>query len=1504
MEIFYHISWRRNSGAGGSCTSTTVASDTLLTGQGSLTCLSGCSGTVSTMAYKCTDFSISENWSYGENRVLYTFPSEPVLIIGFTGCCWISPFDRSWRISSTFSVKPRNDTGVINSTPRAITSPVIRVQEGCNHTIAIPVTDPDNDIIRCRWAGSSECGGICGRIPGAILNQDSCTITYEANKGTGYKAVALMIEDFTISSSTPFSSVALQFLVYVFNSDQPCSTSPMFIPPTIRQDSCIAIQAGETFSTKLIADSHSSDVSVSEIETVSPSGLVKGDVTQIGGSNAYYVNISWTPNAEQQNQTHLFCYTAINSDGLGSEQTCIRFYTGISAPKPLEASSSPNKQLVHPSNTTWSINFDRDIQRPSVIAFITFFRKDTDEVVYMIDTSSSAEVSFEQPNKLLIIPNYSFEEKQEFYITFEHGVVKGFEGCEPGNEPVQEKKFWTFTTRDVTPPDINFVFQPSISNANISFVWESNENVIWQCAITHNLTEIQINCSEGSWSGYNLSEGKYILMIEAVDDAGNRASKYHTFYIDLTAPLVLILNKPSLLSNDRTAYFRFKCNEACSYFKCYFSESHEYISCTSGTYTTPILQHNMNYTFSVRGIDQVGNEGESVLYTWTTDFEAPVVFGINDISIPCANKTLPEYTGQALAADNITDAPTVSYTDYKTPCFIRRTWIAEDEAGNTAIVVQIITLEFLPTLTLLPVVIEPCDSGDYPVHVSSDTAIAPNPCRRLIEQMYEDSVAEYTCPSNFTRSWTVIDKCSEFNATSMQTLILYDICPPHACGRNETIPHGTCIFGKCICNKPWYGEDCTEIIYEPIIEQINDVELQEAESYRQHINLTQGTPPLTWTLLLGPNYVLVNQHTGEISWLFPQSGRHRVLVQVENVVGKTTIEWYIHVIPGYNASLDPIISNIFSEAKAIYLSGHVEYVDGNVVKNILASIVPVYIDVISNGDKRVVKTLTEMDGSFSTVFYPASTEYGMYVAAARHPQSPEETAQIEWSILGMMASPQVVYLSASTVSNITKTFYNVTLLTNDGPLPLHSLNATVNLGTITNLNVQLTFGTLSTVDSLKSGDSVALNIIIEAAGALNVLFPVTIQTAEGIMLHLSVYLQIKQILPNLVVSPPSVNARVIRGSSRIFQFNVSNDGTVTANNVQAALPTTTFISFISFGNEQQAEGKLTLRSRETAILSVQLKVPSSQELGEVTGNMVIYAAETSTRIPFKFTISSNVNMNLTVSVEDEYTYFSAGQPLVSGALVHIYNYQLGLRLTLKADNGTVTFFNIREDRYELFVEGPNHQSNKQIIVTSIDNPKITIFLVRRAVTYTWSVTPVTFEDTYKITLEADFETHVPIPVVTVTPREINLEELELGLVDTFQLNITNHGLIRAENIQFESPNHPFLYFKTTLEMLGDLEPLSSVLVAVNVKRKTTEKRLARAAAIVYASYAFDVFYSYVCGELVIKSIQVQLLKSEYRLPEVSLVTRPRPRPIALDLYLAIQVIYLDLDLDLGIQDQT
>ena len=434
--------------------------------------------------------------------------------------------DGNVNVSTTFSTIPRTDTGIINSTPRAITSPVLRVKEGCNHTIAIPVTDPDNDIIRCRWAVGSECADICNSIPGAVLDQDSCTITYKATKGTGYKAVALMIEDFTIGSSSPLSSVALQFLVYVFSSTQPCSSSPAFIPPTIQEDACIAIPPGETFHTQIIADSLSPDVSISEIETVSPAGMIKGIISQVMSSNLYHMNISWTPNANQMNQTHLFCYTAINSDGLTNNQVCIKFYPGIYPPKPIK--------LVGTSNNTWKIVFDKSIQRPSVPAFIAFLSAVTDEEIYKIDASTSPELIFKDSNEILISPSYLFTKQKDLYMKFDRGVVKGLDGCQPDNEPIQDKEFWK-SILDTTKPDIHahFIIQTSIRHSNVYFSWLSSEAVTWKCEMVHDdLLETDVNCSEGSWSGRNLPEGNYKLHVEATDKAGNKAVTVHAFSID------------------------------------------------------------------------------------------------------------------------------------------------------------------------------------------------------------------------------------------------------------------------------------------------------------------------------------------------------------------------------------------------------------------------------------------------------------------------------------------------------------------------------------------------------------------------------------------------------------------------------------------------------------------------------------------------------------------------------------------------------------------------------------------------------------------------------------------------------------------------------------------------------------------------------------------------------------------------------------------------------------
>ena len=1417
------------------------------------------------MSYTCTDFSVEENWSFGERRYTHDFTASAsdIVTVGFTGGDWIAPFNSRWNISTTFSLVTRNDTGRINSSPRAITAPVIRLQEGCNHTIPLAVTDPDGDIIRCRWAEGRECAGICNQFPGAELDPDSCTIRYLANRGARFWAAALMIEDFIPESPQPLSSVALQFLVLVVQSTDSCSEAPpRFIQPTVRQGSCVAIPPETTFVTQLIANSGGrTDVSITEIQTVSPRGTRRGELLQVQNSSTYYVNISWTPETTQQNETHLFCFTAINSVGLGSEQTCIQLLPGYFPPTPIRTSATPNQQLVYPSNTSWYVSFDMAITRPSVVSFITFHDFNTEEEVYRIDASLSQEIRYMETNRMVIAPSHNFMEKTKYYLNFERGVVQGLEGCGPGSEPLTDKDFWTFETMDVTPPVITALVNPSIGNANISFLWSSNENVTWECKLVRDSMESTVNCADSSWRGYGLSEGTYELQVNATDSAGNIATIRHIFNIDLTPPITTITQKPPPLSNEITSTLTFTCNERC-FFQCQFlsrpaSNLQQTTFPCSNVFTTPTLQHGVNYTFLVTATDQVGNMGEDVTYTWETDFENPHIFGVQNLTSPC-EYTNPVNLSQVQAVDDRSEIQSMTFNDVNLGCSIRRTWTATDQAGNVAYFVQNIELEFSPTVSLLSQVAFPCDSTSGSVQVPTTTASAPNPCGLSLQLTYRDPVAEYVCPSNFVRNWTVTS-CGR-SASFSQNIILYDLCPPYACGRNESTPRGICSFGECQCNRPWYGEECAIIIFGPVAQAINDTILKEAQPYATTILLVQGTPPLSWILISGPDRLRVDQYTGQVIWSRAQAGNYTVTVQVENQVGRTEISWNLKVDPGYTTVLSTVSPTIYPQAQPIVLSGQVEYLVGNLVEAFLVGIVPVHIDITSNGVTRSLLTFTRRDGSFSQLFYPAATEYGTYMARSRHPRVLEaQTQEIMWDFLGMSSTSNIIYLYGEAVSDFESTFYNATFVCNDGPRTLNELEATPNIGNAQYIGVEILLRGSPSNGTLEPGDKVAIDIKLSATRPVTGSFPIVLHTTQGTTLQLIVNVQIDPILPRFLINPSSINSRIIRGRSRVFEFNVTNIGRTVASNVQSILPNTNIISYISFGSSQQSEVSLNLDHAESAILSVLIQTPANQQLGEITASIIITGRQVSTPIPITLIVSSDVFMNLTIVVEDEYTYFASGQPLVNNAVVTLINRQRDIRIAQTTDtgNGTVTFVNIHEDRYEMIIEAPDHQTLHQIIITSADNPEVTVFIQRQTVTYTWSVTPVTYQDTYVLVVEADFETHVPIPVVTVTPTEVDLEELELGFISSFQVNITNHGLIRADDIGLQLPNdHPFLEFTTSMSELGNLEALSSVTLTVQVSRKNIQKR----NTVIWTVYIINILYSYVCGDRQFRNVPVVMKK--------------------------------------------
>ena len=155
---------------------------------------------------------------------------------------------------------------------------------------------------------------------------------------------AIVIEDFVLRSDVPLSTVGLQFVVQIFSSERSCFIIPEFIPPTLRDGSCVAIPTGTTFDTTLVALSGSEGETVTEIRK-------KSELLHDEESNTYHVNITWTPATNQENETLQLCYTSTSSVGMLSTLSCIDLLPGYNSPLPIASSASPNREAVYLSTT-------------------------------------------------------------------------------------------------------------------------------------------------------------------------------------------------------------------------------------------------------------------------------------------------------------------------------------------------------------------------------------------------------------------------------------------------------------------------------------------------------------------------------------------------------------------------------------------------------------------------------------------------------------------------------------------------------------------------------------------------------------------------------------------------------------------------------------------------------------------------------------------------------------------------------------------------------------------------------------------------------------------------------------------------------------------------------------------------------------------------------------------------------------------------------------------------
>lgn len=183
----------------------------------------------------------------------------------------------------------------------------------------------------------------------------------------------------------------------------------------------------------------------------------------------------------------------------------------------------------------------------------------------------------------------------------------------------------------------------------------------------------------------------------------------------------------------------------------------------------------------------------------------------------------------------------------------------------------------------------------------------------------------------------------------------------------------------------------------------------------------------------------------------------------------------------------------------------------------------------------------------------------------------------------------------------------------------------------------------------------------------------------------------------------------------------------------------------------------------------------------------IFSITDSLKIPIHYVISSFDASSLTVAVEDEFTYFGDEKPNLANAFVTLSNGNTFKRRLKTNATGYAKFENLTENFYELFVEAERHSSKKLVWQPIREENYLSVFIERSTVSVIFTVVPRLVDDKYDIILESVFEVNIPAPVVTVDPMYIDLDKLNTGLIDAFTLNITNHGLIKANGLEISLP---------------------------------------------------------------------------------------------------------------------
>ncbi len=552
-------------------------------------------------------------------------------------------------------------------------------------------------------------------------------------------------------------------------------------------------------------------------------------------------------------------------------------------------------------------------------------------------------------------------------------------------------------------------------------------------------------------------------------------------------------------------------------------------------------------------------------------------------------------------------------------------------------------------------------------------------------------------------------------------------------------------------------------------------------------------------------------------------GQYKLLFQVNPNAELSELLMTNNTSRPVNVTINPDYTATANVSLAYYTKGTTIPVTGIATKNngTPAANVDVEVYVITTGLRRKVTATTNATGGYTAQFIPLTNEAGHYIVGASFPGLGATLEQDAFDILGVRINsdqiPQFkVNLNDTLKGQLTVQNLSYTSLNNFSLEPVVlPAGASMKFDTIG----VLAGNAVSNISFIITGSTLSKGNNFEVSG-------LEAKASVGVVQKVNAYYYCQAPNAFVVADIEKINAKVSQSSGeRLIEIRLINKGKGATGGVNVKIPQ------VSWMNSVTATTLPSMNTGDTTVVILRfLALPEVPFGYPVTGTIVIAAQNgNSFSLPYTFEKVSETKGAASVIVTDQFTYFTERAPNVSGAHVQIKNYFSGV---VYADgytdaNGVFSAIELPEGKHRIIVEKEKHTPyNNTIDINPGETVRSTVFINYQAITFNWKVEPTAIQDQYDITLTAQFETHVPMPVVTIEVPK-TMPQLSGNEVYAFNAILTNHGLITAKDVALNLPEDDPEYEFVANYVTADLQAQQSIQVPVIMRRRGAQSVGAR-----------------------------------------------------------------------------